>query len=281
MNRNVNVDIKGGIHMYKIIALDMDGTLLTSDKKISEKTKEALKKAEEKGIKVVLASGRPLEGITRYLEELDLLKNDDYVLSYNGGVVRNTKTKECIYKSVLKGSDLKAIYKLSRELGVNIHAFSVKEGLITPKISTYTQYEAEINNIQINIRDFETVDDDDEIIKVMMIDEPEILDPAIGRLPENFYEKYNIFKSAPYFLEFTNKQVDKGLGLKHLGEYLKVKREEIIACGDAGNDVSMIRYAGLGVAMDNATEDVKEVADVITGSNDKDGIAEIVEKYIL
>ena len=267
--------------MYKIIALDMDGTLLTSEKKISERTKNALKKAEEKGVKVVLASGRPLEGISRYLEELDLLKHDDYVLSYNGGVVRNTRTKECVYKSVLKGSDLKKIYKISKELNVNIHAFSVKDGLITPKISRYTEYEAEMNNIQIAIRDFNDIDDNDEIIKVMMIDEAEILDPAISKLPKELYEEYNVFKSAPFFLEFTNKMVDKGLGLKELGAYLNIKQEEIIACGDAGNDVSMIKYAGLGVAMANATEDVLECADYITKSNDEDGIAEVVEKYIL
>ena len=267
--------------MYKIIALDMDGTLLTSDKKISERTKNALKKAEEKGVKVVLASGRPLEGIARYLQELDLLKNDDYVLSYNGGVVRNTRTKECVYKSVLKGSDLKKIYKISKELNVNIHAFSVKEGLITPKISKYTEHEAEMNHIKITIKDFNDVEDNEEIIKIMMIDEPEILDSAISRLPKKLYEEYNVFKSAPFFLEFTNKMVDKGLGLKQLGEYLNIKREEIIACGDAGNDVSMVKYAGLGVAMENATDDVKQCADCITKSNDEDGIAEIVEKYIL
>lgn len=267
--------------MYKLIALDMDGTLLTSDKVISEKTKIALKKAEEKGVKVVLASGRPLEGISRYLEELDLLKHDDYVLSYNGGVVRNTKTKECVSKAVLKGSDLKRLYKISKELNVNIHAFSVKDGLITPKISKYTQYEADMNNIEITVKDFNEIDDNEEIIKVMMIDPAEILDPAIEKLPKDLYDTYSIFKSASFFLEFTNKEVDKGLGLKKLGEYLGITREEMIACGDAGNDLSMVKYAGLGVAMANATDDVKKNADYITLSNDDDGIAKVVEKFIL
>lgn len=267
--------------MYKLIALDMDGTLLTTDKKVSERTEAAIKAAEAKGVKIVLASGRPLIGINRYLEELELFKGEDYVLSFNGGLVQNTKTEEIVSKVSLKGSDLKYIYEISRKLNINIHAFSAKDGLITPKNSKYTEYEAEINGIDINIKDFNKIEDEEDIIKVMMIDPQEILDPAIEKLPSEIYEKYSVFKSAPFFLEFTHKEVDKGLGLKKLGEYLGIKQEEIIACGDAGNDLSMIKYAGLGVAMDNAVSEVKEAADFITASNDEDGIAKVIEKFIL
>ncbi|WP_315067653.1 sugar-phosphatase [uncultured Clostridium sp.] len=267
--------------MYKLIALDMDGTLLTADKRVSEKNKAAIKAAEANGVKIVLASGRPLIGIAKYLNELNLLKDEDYVLSFNGGLVQNTKTQEIVSKLTLKGKDLKNIYKISKELNINIHAFSAKDGLITPKISQYTEYEATINGIEINIRDFNEVDDEEDIIKVMMIDPQEILDPAIEKLPSEVYEKYSVFKSAPFFLEFTNKEVDKGLGLKKLGEYLGIKKEEIIACGDAGNDLSMVKYAGLGVAMGNATKEVKEAASFITTSNDEDGIANVIEKFIL
>ena len=267
--------------MYKLIALDMDGTLLTTDKKVSERTEAAIKAAEGKGVKIVLASGRPLIGINRYLEELELIKGEDYVLSFNGGLVQNTKTEEIVSKVSLKGSDLKYIYEISKQLNINIHAFSAKDGLITPRNSQYTYHEAEINGIDINIKDFNEVDDEEDIIKVMMIDPQEILDPAIERLPKEVYEKYSVFKSSPFFLEFTHKEVDKGLGLKRLGEYLGIKKEEIIACGDAGNDLSMVKYAGLGVAMDNAVSEVKEAADYITASNDEDGIAKVIEKFIL
>ena len=213
--------------MYKLIALDMDGTLLTSEKKISEKTKSVLKEAERKGVKVVLASGRPLTGITRYLEELDLFKGDDYVLSFNGGIVINSKTEEIITSSLLKGSDLKEIFKTAKELDINIHAFSVKEGLITPKMSQYTQHECDINGIKATIKDFNEIEDDEDIVKVMMIDPQEKLDEAIKKLPKDLYEKYSVFKSAPFFLEFTNKEVDKGKGLKRLGEYLGIKQEKL------------------------------------------------------
>ena len=267
--------------MYKLIALDMDGTLLNSEKRITDNTKKALKEAEAKGVKVVLASGRPLSGITKSLEELDLFKGDDYVLSFNGGMVINSKTEEIVTSSLLKGSDLKEIYKISKELDINIHAFSAKKGLITPKMSQYTQHECDINGIDATIMDFNDVEDNEDIVKIMMIDPQEKLDKAIEKLPKYLYEKYSVFKSAPFFLEFTNKEVDKGKGLKKLGEYLGIKQEEIIACGDAGNDLSMVKYAGLGVAMENATDDVKEAADYITLSNDEDGIVHVVNKFIL
>lgn len=267
--------------MYKLIALDMDGTLLSSDKKVSKRNEAALKKAEEKGVKVVLASGRPLIGLNRYLHELDLVKGEDFVLSFNGGLVQNTKTKEVVSKITLKGSDLKYIYDISKDLNINIHAFHAKEGLITPKSSKYTIHEATLNGIDFTIKDFHEVDDDDDIIKVMMIDPEEVLDPAIEKLPEEVYKKYSVFKSAPFFLEFTHKEVDKGLGLKKLSEHLGIKREEIIACGDAGNDLSMVKYAGLGVAMDNAIDEVKDAANFVTTSNDEDGVAKVIEKFIL
>lgn len=267
--------------MYKLIALDMDGTLLTSDKIITENTKNAIKAAENKGIKIVLASGRPLKGLTRYLEELDLFSGNDYVLSYNGGLVQNTRTEQIVSKISLSGADLKRIYEVSKKANINIHAFSAKNGLITPKVSKYTQYEADMNGIDVTIKDFNTVDDNEDIIKIMMVDEADILDPAIEKLPKELYEKYSIFKSAPFFLEFTNKEVDKGLGLKKLGEHLGIRQEEIIACGDAGNDLSMVKYAGLGVAMGNAIEEVKNAANFITASNDEDGIVNVIEKFIL
>lgn len=267
--------------MYKIIALDMDGTLLNGEKKITDRTKAALNAAREKGVKVVLSSGRPVEGIERYLEELELIDDNEFVLSYNGCLVQKIKSKDIICERGLKGSDLHYAYAISKELGVNIHAFSPERGLITPKVSKYTEVEATINGIDINICDFDEVGADEDIIKIMYIDEPEILDKALEKLPKEVSEKYYIAKSTPFFFEIINKDGNKGVGLKALADYLNVSREEVIAVGDAGNDHSMIEYAGLGVAMGNATEDTKELADYITATNEEDGVAKVVEKFIL
>lgn len=267
--------------MYKLIALDMDGTLLREDKTISERTKKAIKAAQEKGVYVVLATGRPVDGVTQCLEELDMLGEDDYALSYNGGLVVKTKSREVISKIALTGSDLHYLHNLSNELGVNIHAFSEIHGLITPKNSKYTEVEANINNIKIGINDFSNIEDDHSIIKVMMIDEPEVLQKAIDSLPKEVYDKYTVVRSTPYFLEFLNKKVNKGTGLELLAKHLGIKQEEVMSFGDAGNDLDMIVYAGMGVAMDNAFPEVKEAANYITDSNENDGVAKAIEKFVL
>ncbi len=267
---------------YKLIAVDMDGTLFTSDKRITQRTVDAVKAASAKGVKVVLASGRPLEGLYPSLEQLGLMQEDNYVLAFNGALCITTKTKEPIATTVLKGSDYKKLAGLAEELNLNCHAFSTRQGLITAKSNKYTELESSINKIDIHIVDpIKDIDDDEDIIKVMFIDPPEILDPAITKLPSWTRERYNTFKSAPFFLEFMHKSVDKGTGLKQLADYLHIDREEIIACGDEGNDYSMIKYAGLGVAMGNAIDSVKEIANYITDTNDNDGVAKMIEKFIL
>lgn len=267
--------------MYKLVAIDMDGTLLKEDKTISERTKNAIQSAREKGVTVVLATGRPIEGVSRYLEELDMYKDNDYVLSYNGALIQKTKSKETVAKVALKGSDLHYLRRLSDEFGVNIHAFSEKYGLITPKNSKYTEVEAEINNIKINEMNIDNICDDEVMIKIMMIDEPEVLEVAMNKLPKEVYEKYTVVRSTPYFLEFLNKKVNKGVGVELLAQHLSLSKEEVMTFGDAGNDIHMIEYAGLGIAMENAFDEVKEVANYITKSNEDDGVAKAIEKFIL
>lgn len=267
--------------MYKLIAIDMDGTLLREDKSVSERTKNAIKLAKEKGVYVVIATGRPIDGVSRYLEELDMLGENDYVLSYNGGLVLKTKSREVVSKTALTGADLHYLHNLSKELGVNIHSFSEVHGLITPKNSKYTEVEANINGIKIAINDYSDIEDDHSIIKVMMIDEPEVLQKAIDNLPKEVYEKYTVVRSAPFFLEFLNKKVNKGTGVELLAKHLNIKQEEIMTFGDAGNDLDMIVYAGMGVAMANAFDEVKEAANYITDSNENDGVAKAIEKFVL
>ena len=266
--------------MYKLIAIDMDGTLLNEDKKISEATKVAIKEAREKGVKVVLASGRPLGGLNRYLEELEMFTDDDFVICYNGCQVQKTKSKEIISNITLKGRDLKDIYVLSKNLGVNIHAFS-KDGCISPLISKYTELEGELNNISITECDFNSISDDEDIIKAMIVDEPEKLDAAITKIPKELTDKYTVAKSAPFFYEFLNLDANKGVAVEKLCKYLSIKQEEVITIGDADNDLHMIEFAGLGVAMENAFDTVKKVANYITKSNEQDGVAHVINKFVL
>lgn len=265
--------------MYKLIAVDMDGTLLRKDKTISTRTKAAIQRAVAKGVKVVLASGRPLAGLERYLEELHLVSNKDYVLSFNGALIQNVSTEEIVFKDILTGKDLKRLYELSKSLGLNIHAFTT-QGLIAPKMSEYTEVESNINQIPVQIVDFNTIKDEEEVIKVMFVDETSVLEKAIEKLPQALYEDYTVVRSAPFFLEFLNKSASKGTGVKVLADHLGIKQSEVICIGDAGNDLDMIQFAGLGVAMANAFDEVKEVADYITTANEEDGVAHVIEKFI-
>lgn len=266
--------------MYKLLALDMDGTLLKDDKTISKENFDAIQKAREKGVNIALATGRPIKGIEKYLKELNLLSEDCYAVTFNGAVVQTTTGNHIMAKTLMTLEDLQYLYKLSKELKVNIHAHTNEE-CITPKSSKYSVLEAELNSIPLTEMDFDTLDKSTIIVKVMFIDEEEILNRVIESLPKEVYEKYTVMRSAPYFLEFLNKNANKGTGVKLLSEKLGVKQDEIICAGDADNDIHMIEYAGLGVAMGNASDNIKKIANFTTKTNEENGIAYVIDKFIL
>jgi Cof subfamily protein (haloacid dehalogenase superfamily) len=267
--------------MYKLIALDMDGTLLNTQRQISPRTRAAITAARALGVTVVLTSGRPLEGMTPYLAELGLTGPDDYVISYNGALVQHVASQRIIRSQLLTGLDARAIAALAGELAVNVHGFSVELGLIAPVMSTYTEHESRLIGMPVTLIDFASLPADAQIMKVMMIDEPPQLSRAIAQLPTVLYERYTVVQSAPYFLEFMHQHSNKGTGVAALAAHLGLTAAEVIAVGDAGNDHHMIEYAGLGVAMGNATPATKALAQHITTSNDDDGVAEVIEQFIL
>lgn len=267
--------------MYKLIALDMDGTLLTPEGQISPRTHAAIAAARARGVTVVLTSGRPLEGMTAYLAELGLTGPDDYVICYNGALVQKVADQRIIRSNLLSGRDASAIAHLAEELGVNVHGFSVRQGLIAPRVSHYTEHESRLIGQPINLVDFATLPADEQVMKVMMIDPEPLLSRAIAQLPAELYQRYTVVRSAPYFLEFMNKLSNKGTGVAALAEHLGITADEVIAVGDAGNDRHMIEYAGLGVAMGNATDEIKALAQHITSRNDEEGVARVIEQFVL
>jgi len=266
--------------MYKLIALDMDGTLLNGENKISSANYNAIQKARENGVKVVLASGRPLLGFKRYLEELNLISENEYAVAFNGALVQSSEGTEIISKTTLTVEDYKYLYKLSKELEVDIDAITESK-VISPKDNEYTRRESKLNHIPIEIIPVEDVDTSTTIVKVMFIGEPELIAEIIKNMPDEVSSKYSIVRSAPFYLEFLDKSVNKGVGIAALAEKLNIKQEEVICIGDAGNDIHMIKYAGLGVAMGNAFPEVKKIANFITKTNEQDGVAYIINKFIL
>lgn len=266
--------------MYQLIAVDMDGTLLNHKKEISERNRQAIKAAKSIGKTVVIATGRPLIGIKRYLESLEMTGDKDYVIAFNGALVQEAKSGRLIAKKTLSLEDYKRLYEVSLDLGVHIQALS-EHHVMTPVANPYTDVEANINLIETEIIPVAEVSETMTIVKVMFVDAPEKLDAAVERLPEWVKETYTIVRSSDIFLEFLDKSVDKGAGVAALAAELGITAEQVICVGDAGNDLAMIQYAGLGVAMANAFDEVKSAADYMTSSNEDDGVAEVIEKFML
>lgn len=266
----------------KLIAIDMDGTLLLPDHSISPAVKEAIAEARAKGIRVVITTGRPFAGVERYLKELGMVDDTDYCITYNGALVQKASDGSSVAQTALSYDDYRYLEAMARQVGSHFHALD-RHTLYTANrdISRYTVHEAEVAQIPLVFCEAEKMDPATQFLKVMMIDEPAILDAAITRLPPEVKEKYTVMKSSPYFLEILDKRVDKGTGVKSLAEALKIHPGEVMAIGDQENDIAMIQYAGLGVAMGNAVPHVKQIADIITKTNLEDGVACAIKSYAL
>lgn len=268
--------------MYKLVAIDIDGTLMNDRKEITKEVNDAIQAAKAKGVKVVICTGRPIVGVQSIIEELKLNDEDDYVITFNGALVQNTYTHEVESQITLSYENLKELYELSLKLHSPLQFFDT-ESLYTPnrEISRYTIHEAHINQIPIHYRPMDEVPTDMLIPKVMFIDEPERLETTIANIPESFWDKYTFVKSTPFFLEILDPRVSKGNAVRQLAEKLSIKQEEVICIGDGENDLSMVEYAGCGVAMGNAVSVVKEVAQFHTLSNNENGVAYAIEKLVL
>lgn len=266
---------------YKLLVLDIDGTLTNSKKEITPRVFDALKKAQEKGVKIVLASGRPTYGIVPVAKQLELEKNGGYILSFNGGKIINAETNEVIYQKTLPEEMPALLYDLAQEYKVNIMTY-LDETIITPKAEDkYVEIESRINKMKVRqVEDFKSFVNF-PVTKCLMVEDGDYLAGVEQKVKARVGETLSVLRSEPFFLEVMPKNIDKAYSLGKLLEHMGLTKEEMIACGDGFNDRSMIEFAGLGVAMANAQEPVKAVADLVTVSNDEDGVAVVVEEYIL
>lgn len=265
----------------KLIALDLDGTLLTTDKKLTDRTKATLKAAREKGVKVVLTTGRPLKAMDFFLKELSTDGHDDeYTITFNGGLVQKN-TGEILDKTVFSIDDVSRIYEETEKLNIPLDAIS--EGIVyqiqSDQESLYAQFNPALTFIPTA---FEDLSSQITYNKCVTAFAQEPLDAAIQKISPELFDKYEIFKSRELLLEWSPKNVHKATGLAKLIEHLGIDRSQVMACGDEANDLSMIEWAGLGVAMQNAVPEVKAVANVVTPmTNDEEAVAWAIEKYVL
>ena len=262
----------------KLVAIDIDGTLINDQREITPQTVAAIKKASAQGVKIVLCTGRPMTGVKAYLDQLGLNDSDnEFVISFNGALAQSTYTMPfndyadwqtyCIKEGVKSQIETRDyIYTINRDL------------------SPYTVYESDLVSMPIRYRTFEELSkmqDQYVIAKAMMVDTKEQIDKAWAELSAEMRDRFSIVRSEDFYLEFMNKQASKGNALQLLSEELGIKKEEVMALGNAQNDDSMIEFAGLGVAMGNSIPGTLKIADVTTADNNHDGVGKAIEKYVL
>lgn len=263
----------------KMLVLDIDGTLTNSKKEITPPTKNAITKVLKAGHVVVIASGRPTPGTKKVCEELELEKYSGYVLSYNGARITRLSDNSVVHQKVLDKKYIPEIFDYCVKNDMGMMTYEDNDAITGTRIDEYMELEARINSIGLrSVENFvEYVDF--PVNKCLLTKEDALAEVACSVLAEKYKDELSIYRSEPFFVEIMPKGVDKAASLEVLRNILDIKREDIVACGDGFNDLSMIKYAHVGVCMSNGCDACKEAADYIAPSNDCDGICDVVEKF--
>lgn len=269
---------------YTLLALDLDGTLTDDNKRITPRTKEALFKAMDRGVKIILASGRPDIGIAPVADELGLYGRGGYILAFNGGRIIDCKSGKILSETAFPKEYYSEIVSLRNRFdGVEVLSYT-SEGIIAGSITKYVNEECRCNACSAEAKEnlLEAVESlPENEVKFLAVGEHEKLVPVRDYLTDNFSDKFGAYFSQPFFLEIVPFGIDKANSLKKLLKILGKDGSALMACGDGENDIPMLSVAGLPVAMENASDAVKRRAAFITKSNNDDGVAFAVEKFIL
>ena len=275
----------------KAIVMDVDGTLTNGKKQITEKTKEVLLKSQSKGIKLILASGRPTTGLIGFAKELEMDKNNGLLVSFNGSKVVDCETCEELFNEPMSIEEGKAVLEHMKKFEVR-PMVDKGEYMLVNNVFDNKIYAR--NGQEINIIEYESrggnyklceIDDLAEYIdyplnKILTAGQPDYLKEHYREMMEPFKDKLSCMFTADFYFEFTAKGIDKAKALETVLKPMGINEDEIISFGDGQNDLSIIKYAGIGVAMENAVDELKEQADEITLSNEDDGIAYSLLKHI-
>lgn len=265
---------------YKLIAMDLDGTLNNDQKIITEKTKAALMAAQEKGIRLALASARPSPGL---FKERDILHMQDYqgvLMSYNGGRIVDAASGEVLFETAMDLEETKMVLREMEKLPVTPILDDGKQFFVTDKNGYKVDYECMNNRMTCteveNLADFLTF----APIKILMSVDPEIIGDIQKQIAAFLPESLIVVQTAAFYLEVIPRTINKGQGVLDICSTLGISPEEVISFGDAENDIPMLQKAGMGVAMGNAAENVKAAANMVTLTNNEDGIAAALEKLL-
>ena len=266
---------------YKGLVMDIDGTLYNSAKCITEATRQAIFRARDAGKIIAIASGRPIAGIDDVCRRLEFAEKGGFVMGWNGGVVIDISTGEIISESLLPEGIAADIAAFAAAYGVPVVAHTQDLFVSETPDDEIIQLEARLNRMTVEKIDSLADYADQRFYKCVITGS----DEKLARLEEiasrHFEGRLSVCRSEPYFLDISPFGIDKAHGLDVLAKHFGLTKDDFIACGDGFNDLSMIKYAGLGVAMGNAQQVVKQNADYITDSCDDDGLVPVIEKFLL
>lgn len=275
----------------KVIIMDVDGTLTNSKKVVTPQTKEALLKAEEAGAVLILASGRPTSGLIDLAKELEMDKHHGLLVAYNGSTVVDCETMEVLFNQALSVEEGKAVLEHMKKFdrvrpmidkGEYMYVNNVYDNWITwnGKPFDVIQYESRGGKFKLCEVDDLAAFADFPLNKILTTSDPEYLQEHYQEMMEPFKDSLSCMFTGDFYFEFTAQGIDKAKALDTVLIPMGYKREDMIAFGDGHNDASMIAYAGIGIAMENAVQDLKDIADEMTLSNDEDGIAVALYKHM-
>lgn len=261
---------------YKLVAIDLDDTLLAEDLTISERNIEAIRRTIEKGVTVTIATGRMYASALPYARQLEL---DVPLITYQGALVKTSLSGEVLFERLLDAEVATELISFGRERGVHMQAYH-NDTLFTQEENAEALAYSKLSGVPYQSADLQQVAKRGTP-KVIYIADPVFLDEFQVEVKALVGSRANVFKSKPNFLEVTHPEASKGQALDFLANGLGITREQVIGMGDSYNDLDMLEYAGLGVAMGNAPEPVKRVADYVTAHHQEDGVAEALTRFIL
>lgn len=265
---------------YKLIALDLDGTLNTDEKTITPRTRDALLKAQQQGLTVALCSARPVPGLYKDMRTLELENYHGMLISYNGGKILRADDKKVLHQQVFPRELAKEVLRHLENYPVTPIIDDGERFYVTDKDGYKVQHECWNNQMECtevpSLTDYLNFD----LVKILMSVQPEELWNILPKVSKPFENDLVFVRTAPFYIEAMPKGLNKAEGLRRTCELLHISPEEVIAFGDAENDLEMIKFSGRGVAMGNACDALKEAADEITLTNNEDGIAHSLEHFL-
>ena len=268
--------------MIKLVAIDMDGTLLNSKKELLEETKQYFKNFHNKNTEtlLVLCTGRPESGIRPYLKDLGYLEENHYIISQNGANIYESQTGKRVMDAFVDSAAIQKWIELGKKHGISVMGAGVDYYYSFDEDPTEWM-EFDVKLVSGKLKRIPTKESlNTDFYKILLMGDEEQLNEFETFIPQEWRDEFYVVRSQKYLVEVLTKGVNKAFGLEKLAQKLNIEPSEIAAIGDAANDIEMLEYAGLAIAMGNASEEVKAIADIVTDTNENNGVIKAIDKLI-